>query len=171
LPKIDIRPAGAEEATALTRLCLRSKAHWGYDAAFMAQAELGLTVGADQIAAGDVFVAIDDSGQVLGVHALAIEGAIADLDKLFVEPAAIGRGVGASLFRHAVGVAASRGCELMTILSDPNAASFYERMGAGFVAMAPSDAIPGRELPLYHMRLRGAETPCGPALPVPQSGQ
>ena len=41
----------------------------------------------------------------------------------------------------------------MTILADPNAAPFYERMGATFMRMAPSDAIPGRSLPLYEYDL------------------
>ena len=41
----------------------------------------------------------------------------------------------------------------MAILADPNAAPFYERMGARFVSHAPSDAIPGRTLPLYEYDL------------------
>ena len=41
----------------------------------------------------------------------------------------------------------------MTILADPNAAPFYERMGARFLRNAPSDAIPGRTLPLYEYDL------------------
>ena len=36
---------------------------------------------------------------------------------------------------------------------DPNAAPFYERMGARFLRNAPSDAIPGRMLPLYEYDL------------------
>ena len=44
----------------------------------------------------------------------------------------------------------------MTILADPNAAPFYERMGARFERMAPSDSIPGRELPLYTYALGGS---------------
>ena len=31
-----LRPARIEDLEALSALCLRSKAHWGYDAAFMA---------------------------------------------------------------------------------------------------------------------------------------
>ena len=41
----------------------------------------------------------------------------------------------------------------MTILADPNAAAFYQRMGARFLQDAPSDAIPGRTLPLYELDL------------------
>ena len=41
----------------------------------------------------------------------------------------------------------------MTILADPNAAAFYERMGARYLRHAPSDAIPGRTLPFYEYDL------------------
>jgi hypothetical protein len=41
----------------------------------------------------------------------------------------------------------------LAILSDPNAAPFYERMGAVPAGDAPSDAIPGRRLPLLHLDL------------------
>ena len=39
-----VRPARAGEAAALTALCVRSKAHWGYDATFMRLCQASLTV-------------------------------------------------------------------------------------------------------------------------------
>ena len=41
----------------------------------------------------------------------------------------------------------------LTILADPNAAGFYERNGAVADRQAPSDAVLGRELPLYEIGL------------------
>jgi hypothetical protein len=41
----------------------------------------------------------------------------------------------------------------LTILADPNAAGFDERNGAVRIGEAPSDAVPGRLLPLYEIRL------------------
>jgi hypothetical protein len=49
--------------------------------------------------------------------------------------------------------ARERGAERLTILADPNAAGFYERNGAVRISEAPSDAVPGRVLPLYEVRL------------------
>ena len=46
-----------------------------------------------------------------------------------------------------------RGAGRLTILADPNAAAFYERAGAVRIGEAPSDAAPGRLLPLYEVRL------------------
>jgi GNAT superfamily N-acetyltransferase len=149
---VTLRPARADEATALSALCVRSKASWGYDTAFMQQSRSALTVSPAAIAAGSVMVATDDEA-LLGVAAVTVEGDIADLDLLFVEPAAFGRGIGRLLLDAAVQIARGRDARRMTILADPGARPFYERLGARFVRMAPSDAIPGRELPLLEIPL------------------
>ena len=52
--------------------------------------------------------------------------------------------------RHAIAEARRRGAGRLTILADPNAA---ERAGAVRIGEAPSDALPGRLLPLYEVRL------------------
>ncbi|QQS14885.1 MAG: GNAT family N-acetyltransferase [Rhodospirillales bacterium] len=145
-----IRPARADEAAALTALCVRAKGHWGYDAAFMEMSARALAVSAADIEAGVVWVAVDGGDAPLGVAELAVvDTATADLDKLFVDPGAMGAGVGAALLRFVAAEAGRGGRRVMTVLADPNAAPFYERMGARFQRMAPSDSIPGRELPLY----------------------
>ena len=148
-----IRPARSGEGASLSALCVRSKAHWGYDAAFMSMSAASLTVSEDDIAAGRVLVAADDSGRIVGVAGVIPDGETADLDVLFVDPPAIGGGAGRLLFDAAATLARGLGARRMTILADPNAASFYERMGARFLRHAPSDAIPGRTLPFYEVDL------------------
>ena len=63
------------------------------------------------------------------------------------------------MFEAAAMLARGLGAKRMTILADTNAAPFYERMGARFVSHAPSDAIPGRTLPLYEYDLTNEGTP------------
>lgn len=150
-----VRPAQAGEAAGLTALCFRSKAHWGYDAAFMRQSAAALAVHEAEIAAGRVLVAVDVAGRVLGVARVEPDG---ELGVMFVDPPAIGSGVGRALFEGAVALARGIGARRMAILADPHAASFYERMGARFVDNAPSDAIPGRTLPLYEYDLTDKDT-------------
>jgi GNAT superfamily N-acetyltransferase len=150
---MQIRNAKPGEADVLTALCTRSKAHWGYGAAFMKMCEASLAVSEDDIAAGCVMVAVDDAGRVLGMAAMLPEGETSDLDAMFVDPPAIGSGAGRALFAAAVAMARRQGAKRMTILADPNAAPFYERMGAHFLRNAPSDAIPGRTLPFYEYDL------------------
>jgi GNAT superfamily N-acetyltransferase len=147
-----IRTARSGEAAALTALCVRSKAHWGYDAAFMRMSAASLRVSEDDIASGCVLVA-EHEGTPIGVASIVLDEGVADLDLLFVDPSAIRSGAGSALFHSAAGLAARLGAVRMTILADPNAARFYERMGARFLRNAPSDAIPGRSLPLYEYDL------------------
>jgi hypothetical protein len=52
-----VRLARPEEAAALTALCIRSKAHWGYDSEFMRQSAIALTITPSMIEEGRVLVA------------------------------------------------------------------------------------------------------------------
>jgi GNAT superfamily N-acetyltransferase len=151
---VQVRLSRVEEAEALGALCVRSKAHWGYDEAFMRLAAPALSVQPEAIREGRVFVAVDADDRPRGVARLDIESPeVAELGLLFVDVPAMGTGVGAALFRHVAAEARRRGCRRMGILSDPYAAPFYERMGARFVRQAPSDAIEGRTLPYYELDL------------------
>jgi len=151
--EISLRSARAGEAASLTALCLRSKAHWGYDAEFMRLCVPALTVSERSIAEGRVLVAVDEAGKVVGTASVLPDGDDAELGLMFVEPGVIGGGIGRQLFGAAVKLARQLGYRRMTILADVNAAPFYERMGARFVRQAPSDAIPGRTLPFYEVEL------------------
>ena len=146
---ISVRAARLGEAEALTALCLRSKAHWGYDDAFMRLSRASLTVNDAEIASGCVLVA-ERQGLVFGVARVEPDG---ELGLMFVDPRVLNRGAGRVLFEAAVALARRLGAKRMAILAEPNAAPFYERMGARFVSQGPSDSIPGRTLPLYEYDL------------------
>ena len=66
---VAIRPATAAEAPALSELCRRSKAHWGYDDDFMAACVEELTVRPERYGANEVWVA--DDGAPVGLYELA----------------------------------------------------------------------------------------------------
>jgi GNAT superfamily N-acetyltransferase len=146
-----VRLARASEADALTALCVRSKAHWGYDREFMRRSATSLTVTPAMIAEGRVLVAERPPARTLGVAAVEEMQARSrfDLALLFVEPSAIGCGVGRVLFDAAAKLVATRGGSSLSILADPFAAGFYQHLGAVRIGEAPSDAIPGRHLPLF----------------------
>lgn len=149
-----LRPAKQSEAHALSELCFRSKAHWGYDASFMERSRKALTISKIKIRDNPVVVAVDAQDLLLGVYALEATDGVVDLDLLFVDPPAIGKGVGKALFKDAVAEARMLGAKEMTVLADPHAAKFYEAMGCRFVENRPSDAIGGRQLPFYSLKLR-----------------
>lgn len=157
---IAIRPAERGEAESLTALCLRSKAHWGYDAEFMRLSTPAVTVHEADIEAGLVLVACDTTGRAAGlVRVRPQDETEAELGLMFVDPGSIGGGIGRRLFMAAAALARDLGARRMTILADPNAAPFYERMGARFLRNEPSDAIPGRTLPFYDYDLISGAAP------------
>jgi GNAT superfamily N-acetyltransferase len=152
---VRIRLAKGGEALELSALCVRSKAHWGYDAEFMTLSHGSLQIDPAAIAAGRVLVAADTDDKPLGVadcSRLPEPGAF-DLAHLFVDPHFLRRGVGQALFEAACAWCLANGGTKLVILSDPNAAEFYEKLGARRVGEAPSDAIPGRCLPLLEYAL------------------
>jgi GNAT superfamily N-acetyltransferase len=142
-----LRPARPEEAAAISALALRSKAHWGYDEAFLAACRAELTWTAAQCASGDVVVAERD-GVLVGFYALGrgTSGA-GELDACFVAPPAIGSGVGGVLLRAALDEARRRGWRTLALDADPDAVGFYLHHGARRVGEVASGSIPGRVLP------------------------
>ncbi len=112
-----------------------------------------LTISEASIAEGRVLVAVDAAGRTVGTVSVGRDGDDAELALMFVDPAAMGGGIGRLLFEAATDLARKLGYRRMTILADVNAAPFYERVGARFQRNEPSDAIPGRFLPFYEYDL------------------
>jgi GNAT superfamily N-acetyltransferase len=150
---IMIRRAKPHEAGALSELALRSKGHWGYDAAFLASCRDDLTISTEEIANSAVYV-IERADGIAGFYSLKPVGhGAADLDDLFVDPSAIGTGVGRRLWQHAITTAAELGHGELLIQSDPHAEGFYLAMGAERIGERESTVTPGRMLPLLRYRL------------------
>ena len=149
---IRLRNALQDELSSLSALCLRSKAHWGYDEAFITACRAELTLHPDDLQTTSMQVAERDAA-VAGLAQVKVTGLDADLLKLFVEPALLGSGIGRLLFEWATAKARDLGATRMTIDADPGAARFYERMGAHHAGFAPSESIPGRMLPRMLMQL------------------
>lgn len=153
-----LRPARAGEAALLSALALRSKGHWGYDAAFLAACRDELTMRDDELAARRTVVAeLPDSrgGRVVGFRTLEGEPPVGVLGMMFVDPDAIGRGVGGALARHLIEEARAAGFTRITIDADPNAEAFYLAQGAVRVGATPSGSIAGRVLPQLELDLSG----------------
>jgi GNAT superfamily N-acetyltransferase len=152
---IQLRAARQNELSGLSELCLRSKAVWGYDDAFMIACRTELTLRPDELQSTHIQVA-ERYSNVVGLAQVKVTGADAELLKLFVEPALLGSGVGRLLFEWATARARGLGAVRMIIDADPGAAAFYERLGARHSGFAPSQSIPGRMLPRMQMELHRA---------------
>lgn len=152
-----IRAARPDEASELSALAMRSKAHWGYDAAFMEACREELTLSATQIVARRTQVAVSEEpatdGRMLGFGTIDGDAPAGELGMLFVDAPAIGTGVGGALFSHLTALATELGFHRLTIASDPNAEPFYLARGAVRIGGVPSGSVPGRTLPLLALAL------------------
>lgn len=151
-----IRPAHPGEAPILTEICIRAKAHWGYDPGFMAAAAPLLRIGETEIGAGGVLTALRVSEPApCGVAAIVPlrRPNWFELSHLFVAPECLRIGIGRALFQAAAALSAGRGATHVSILSDPYAASFYEKLGARRCGEAPSSVARNRMLPLFEFAI------------------
>lgn len=147
-----LRAPRPDELAALSDLCLRSKAVWGYDQAFMDACRPELMLTDQDLRVSEICVA-ERSGEVVGVAQVSAQRNVAHLEKLFVDPAAMRSGAGRALFVWAETTARTLGASVLIVDADPDAAEFYRRMGARDAGVAPSGSIPGRFLPRLKLTL------------------
>ena len=147
-----IRSASPEDGPTLTAIALDAKRHWGYPENWIKHWEADLTISSDFIRDNHVYVA-EDNGEIRGFYALCVAGNKAELEHMWVTPAAIGTGIGKELFLDAMERAAKLNVNAVEISSDPNAAGFYKRMGATQIGEvdAPVDGEP-RKLPRLEIK-------------------
>lgn len=150
-----IRRALSTQAAELSALAFSAKAFWGYSEQFMAQCKSELSYHGGQLSADDWFFAAayqnaHRPAAICGFYALSLANPLQiELEALFVKPAVIGQGIGKALFRHAAEHARVQGGKKLLIQADPNAAPFYQAMGAQKIGHQVSHSIPGRMLPLF----------------------
>lgn len=151
-PKLVLRPPLEAELPAASELCLRSKAHWGYDSDFMQACRKELTLKTEDLTTSLVTLALSNE-TIVGVAQLSLAVREAELDKLFVEPRWIGHGIGRVLFDWSIQNARKIGARTMRVTADPDAVPFYEKMGFERFGEEPSGSIPGRVLPVFRLQL------------------
>ena len=164
-PSITLRAAKPEEASLLSHLTMRSKAHWGYSAEFMQACQEELSATPEEIR-NQVFTYVvaetieaesagtEHSQQLIGFYALErLASSQFELDAMFVDPLYMGQGVGRALIGHAKHQVTAQGGNTLLIQSDPYAKGFYETAGAEFLEWRESASIPGRFLPVLQINL------------------
>lgn len=144
---VHIRRAKPDECELLSDFAVSSKRAWGYDDDFLIATRSDLVVTVDDIQKDDCFVA-EQNGDVVGFYLIARDS----LERFFVAPDLLRNGIGRALFEHATDITRS---QVLRIVSDPNAAAFYEHMGATRSGEEESLFIPGRVLPVFEFRTLG----------------
>ena len=147
----EIRRATPDEANALTALAHAAKSHWNYPQEWIESWNSDLTLTPEFIAHNEVFVAIAD-GLIAGCCALAVSGALAELEHMWIDPEQMGKGLGRTLFECVAQRAAELGFTELELSADPNAEPFYERLGARRIGHIPADMF-GQARVLPRMRV------------------
>ena len=144
---IGIRRAVATDAETLTTLTHASSAYAGAYRAIL----VGYAITPAQVERDELHVAVDGDGRVLGYYSLVTDADCAELDLLFVDDAAQGRGLGALLFAHMRQRAAALGIPRVRIVSHPPSEAFYLRMGAVRVGEQPPRGRVGWSRPVLDL--------------------
>ena len=126
-----INRASFEHAQLLTELAIAAKRHWKYPEKWIELWIPTLTISASYIAQYETWMAIVNS-RPAGFYSLKPDEYpdVLWLDNLWVLPEFMRQGIGRELFQHALERSRARNVSILKIEADPNAVSFYERMGA-----------------------------------------
>lgn len=125
-----VRAAVPSERSALEALQRRASDVWEEYRADLAAHPDAIALEAALVADGRVRVAEGEAGEVLGFSVLlAPRDGACELDGLFVEPAAMRGGVGRALVADAVRRARAEGAQRISVIANPRATGFYERVG------------------------------------------
>ncbi|MBT3558190.1 MAG: GNAT family N-acetyltransferase [Rhodospirillales bacterium] len=149
---ISLRAPNKDEHEALTDLCIRAKAHWGYDDDFMAMCAEEMTITASDITSG-YFQVAERGGNLVGVASIAPCNDGIEVDLIYVDPDHMGTGAGRKLMDWAMDAARAMNADELIIVADPHAETFYTHIGAARVGEYPSGSIPGRMLPKLILKL------------------
>lgn len=148
-----IRPARREKAEDLTALALRAKAHWPYGEELLAVFRHSLRIrSADLI---DDRALVHEAGGVanaVGILAERPDGP--EITHLWVDPMAIGTGIGRMMTAVLIDLARETGARQVALNSDPYAEGFYLRLGFQRIGDHAVEEIPGRILPRMAFDLR-----------------
>ena len=150
-----LRQAYDTDASHISELALRSKAYWGYSDEFMRACVDELSYSsADILNTSNVFTVCESGNKPVGFYQLCVVlPGVIELEALFVEPEAIGKGIGKRLLNDAFAKASSLGFAKLSTQADPNAESFYLKAGGTLVGYRKSLSIPNRKLPMIEFDL------------------
>ena len=148
---LQIRRATPDEADALTTLAHAAKRHWDYPEDWINHWKTDLTITPDFLAKNEVFVATI-AADIAGCCALVLSPSLTELEHMWIDPKHMRKGIGRALFEHTKRRAEELGSNTLELSADPNAESFYERMGAKRIGEVPADVL-GQSRVLPRMRI------------------
>jgi N-acetylglutamate synthase-like GNAT family acetyltransferase len=144
--------ATPEDSVPLSETAIQSKKYWGYSdeliRSWMPELEITKTY-----IEKDTVVKIFQESVFIGFFGLSrVDEQTIALDHLWLVPEYIQKGFGKVIFEQIRQEAQAQHYKTITIISDPNANGFYEKMGGKEIERIPS-SIPNRYLIKYSLKL------------------
>ena len=118
-----------KDASVLTHITVEAKRYWKYPEKWIHLWLPQLTITAEYISNHEVWMVMSEDA-VVGYYSLEYLNDELWLGNLWVLPEHMGQGIGRLLFEHTFERSRRLGFSVLKIEADPNAQSFYERMGA-----------------------------------------
>jgi len=148
-----ISRAQPQHANQLTEIAISAKRHWNYPEAWIQHWLPQLTISSEYISMNEVWMMVDKE-EPIAFYSLSQDEEGYELGHLWVSPEYIGQGIGKQLFGHAFERCKLLNISTLKIYADPNAQSFYEKMGAKKVSEYHSELFgQDRVLPVMEIRL------------------
>lgn len=150
---LKISRANSEHANQLTQIAISAKRHWNYPEAWIQYWLPQLTISEEYISTNEIWM-MSNEEKPIAFYSISQDEEGYELGHLWVLPEYIGKGIGKQLFSHF-----RERCRLLNISSlkiyaDPNAQSFYEKMGAKKISEHHSDLFgEDRVLPIMEITL------------------
>lgn len=148
---ITYSPANPDDAESLTQFALESNSFYRYRTVSDEEARQVFILRKEDFLTS--FVALMKlNNELIGFYSLKAKKP-QELGHLFLKPSHIYQGFGVLLFNKAMDHAKSLGWEKLEWESDPNAAKFYEKMGAKLIGKNPCRLNPNYESPVFRFEL------------------
>ena len=150
---ISILQATPDQAGILTIITVASKRHWNYPEKWIQIWLPLLSITPEYILENETWIAFEGE-KCIGYYSLKHDAESLWLDNLWVLPKFMRQGIGKGLFHHALERSRVLGATILKIEADPNAQSFYEKMGAWKVGERHTE-VEGhpRVLPVMEIKL------------------
>ncbi len=145
-----------EDATFLSEVAVASKKVWGYPDDLMQLWKTDLEVTPEYIADNEV-IKVFDRETFIGFYAIKMENdKTAELDHFWIIPDHIRQNYGRKIFDQIATSLSVSGVSKMTLIAEPNAKGFYEKMGGKVLGQFESK-VKGRFLDIYEYRIETSD--------------
>ena len=151
--RITFVDAEKEDSKLLSSTAFNSKKNWGYSIDLMNLWKEDLEITEEYIRKNKTVKAFDEK-IFLGFFAIKkIDNQNAELDHLWLKPENIKKNYGREIFSHILEYLSSNGIEKMTLIAEPNAIGFYQKMNGIPVGKFQSK-VSGRVLDIYEFEIK-----------------